>query len=119
MGDKEAKLVEGAELHLPDSVLEALGSSLFGADLLSARGVDRRWRSILTSLVRQAIVSPRHWTGNAQQRSEKLVKTFPGLETVQLILDANRNPKNLDPKVVEDALMPFAESPGLQNLQIM
>ena len=50
----------------------------------ACRNVNKRWREVLTPLVRVAIVSPRHWAEQPRAKSEKLVRTFAGIETLQV-----------------------------------
>lgn len=114
-----AKAVHSREhAYLPDTVVQAIANHLTGTQLLRARQVDRRWRSILTSMVRTVIISPRIWADAPRQRSQKLADTFTGVQSIQLVMDANRSPRNFDPSVVSEALAPLCLCPSLTTLQL-
>lgn len=101
--------------------LQLLAANLTGSDFLNARCVDRRWRDILTPLVKNVMVSPRHW-GNqsaARERSKKLASTFEHMETLQVAIDANRMPKNMPASQVVACMEPFHACTGLTGLNVI
>ncbi|KAG1657960.1 hypothetical protein FOA52_004731 [Chlamydomonas sp. UWO 241] len=105
-------------VHLPDVAIETIAYYLYGTQLLRARLVDKRWSDILKPLVRTLVVSPREWASNPRARSEALVSTFTGVQVVQVVLDANRNPRNFQPAVIAEALAPLQRCTMLSSLHL-
>ncbi|KAF5834519.1 hypothetical protein DUNSADRAFT_8771 [Dunaliella salina] len=107
------------EAYLPDACVEAVVKNLCGVDTLNARLVCKRWRAIVAPLVHVAILSPRHITGDPEAHGRWLSSTLPGISTLQVVLDANRQPRNLDPAHLESMLHPFTSCTNLNTLSLL
>ncbi|GAX77422.1 hypothetical protein CEUSTIGMA_g4867.t1 [Chlamydomonas eustigma] len=92
---------------------------LHGTQLLRARAVDKRWRAAISNTIRTVVVSPRQWADSPRNRSQALAQAFKGVNCVQIVLDANRNPRYFDPLIIPEALAPFTDCADFNSLHLV
>lgn len=67
-----------------------------------------------------AVLTPRHCppAPAPRERSRWLAKALPGLQTLQLVVDANRTPRATPPYLLQQMVEPFLGSSALRSFAL-